>query len=154
MPGTLINAKPADDGDEDSLHARYDISKDIKEARLGPHIGAASRRLKKWVGQAAYEDALSSDAQDNLRQVDLKNAEAALAMHYALLGLNSKVTASGIIKTSKEGGAMAGNVVFSYLTPTEVSALSRLYLEQAEEIATPYLLSDGTPEAEFAMVED
>jgi hypothetical protein len=152
-PNTLINVS-VEPNDNASLRNRFDISKDIKDARLLPHIGAASRRLKSWVGADAYDDALSSSPQDALRQDDLKNAEAALAMHFALPGLNSKVTATGIVKTTKEGGAMAGNTVFSYLTPNEVKQLVQTYLEQAEEIARPYMLSDGTPEAEFAITEE
>lgn len=152
MADTLINAS-SDADEEASLRNRFDISKDIKDGRLLPHIGAASRRLKAWVGADAYTDALSNAPFDPLRQADLQNAEAALAMHYAVPGLNSNVTTRGIVKTTKEGGSMAGNVVFSYLTPGEIRQLSQTYLEQAEEIARPYMLSDGTPDAEVQIVE-
>jgi hypothetical protein len=159
MADTLIkavnpNANGYSGDDETNLYNRYDISKDIKAARLTPHIGAASRRLKSWVGAAAYEDALSNQPQDELRQDDLKSAEAALAMHFALPGMNTAITPKGIVKTTKEGGQMAGNVVFSYLTPGEVRQLVQAYLEQAEEIARPYMLSDGTPEPEFEIVSE
>ena len=150
-PTTLIVATA---NQPNSLREYFDIAKDIKDGRLTPHIGAASRRLKGWVGAEAYQDALSGQPTDPLRQADLQNAEAALAMHFALPGLNSKVTPTGIVKTTKEGGAMAGNVVFSYLVPNEVRQLSQVYLEQAEEIARPYLLNDGTPEAEFQTTDE
>jgi hypothetical protein len=150
---TLINvSKEANDAN--SLRNRFDISKDIVDGRLLPSIGAASRRLKLWIGTEAYADALSETPTDELRKADLENAEAALAMHFALPGLNSKVTPAGIVKTTKEGGAMAGNVVFSYLTPNESKQLSQMYFEQAEEIARPYLLDDGTPNAEFAVTDE
>jgi len=153
MPSTLINAN-LDANDANSLRNRYDISKDINLNRLTPHIGAASRRLKQWVGTDAYADALSDTPTDELRQVDLQNAEAALAMHYALPGLNTVITPKGIVKTTKEGGAMGGNIVFSYLTPNEVRQLSELYLNEAEEIARPYLQTDGVPPADLILVED
>jgi hypothetical protein len=146
MSTTLIDAT--------KLRTYFDINKDIVDGRLTPHIGAASRRLRSWVGMNAYTDALSNAPTDEFRQADLQFAEASLAMHFALPGLNSKVNTNGIVKTSKEGGAMAGNVVFSYLTPAEVKQLAQVYFEQAEEIARPYLLSDGTPEAEFTTVEE
>lgn len=150
---TLINVnKEADDAA--SLRNRFDINKDIVDGRLLPHIGAASRRLRQWVGEAAYADALSNAPTDALRQADLQNAEAALAMHFALPGLNSNITIKGIVKTTKEGGATAGNIIFTYLNPNEVKQLAATYLEQAEEIARPYLVDDGTPEAEFVITEE
>jgi hypothetical protein len=149
---TLINSSKEPD-DSASLRNRYDINKDIVDGRLTPHIGAASRRLKQWVGAEAYADALSETPTDGLRKLDLENAEAALAMHYALPGLNTVVTPKGVVKTTKEGGAMGGNIVFSYLTPNEIRQLSELYLANAEEIARPYLLTDGVPSADFMLVE-
>jgi hypothetical protein len=142
-PTTLI--------DVTALKGYFDISKDIKDGRLTPHIGAASRRLKQWVGALVYADALSAETTDALRKADLQFAEASLAMHYAIPGLNSKITPSGVVKSAKEGGAMAGNVVFSYLTPREITELAQIYLDQAEEIARPYMLTDGTPAAELTI---
>jgi hypothetical protein len=143
---TLIN--PA------RLREYFSIASDIKDERLTPHIGTASRRIRKWVGEAAYTDALSETPADVDRKDDLKNAEAQLAMHFAVPGLNTKQTVNGVAKTIKEGGAMAGNVVFSYLTPTEIKQLAQIYFDVAEEIARLYMLSDGTPEAEFTVVSE
>jgi len=135
------------------LRDYYDISKDIKDARLTPHVGAASRRLRKWVGEAVYTDALSDSPTDALRKADLENAEAALAMHFALPGLNNPVTPGGVLTTRREGGAAGAPVILSYLKPADVRLLSQTYLEQAEEIARPYMLTDGTPDAEFVVTE-
>lgn len=142
MADTLINAI--------SLREYFDISADIIDGRLTPHIGAASRRLKAWVGAEAYADALEVAPTNPLRAEDLKNAEAALAMHFAVPGLNTKLTPGGVVKTSK----VEGNTVLSYLTPNETRQLKELYLEQAEELARPYALADGTPDAEFALVSE
>lgn len=135
------------------LREYFDISTTIKDPRLTPHIGAASRRLKGWVGEAAYADALLEAPQDAPRAEDLKNAEAALAMHYAVPGLNTKITPGGVVKTVKETGAMATPVVTTYLTPNEVRQLAELYLDQAEEIARPYALADGTPTPQVTVAE-
>ncbi|MBD0370324.1 MAG: hypothetical protein ICV60_05775 [Pyrinomonadaceae bacterium] len=143
MPGTLIDAA--------KLKEYFDINKDIADGRLTPHIGAASRRLKQWVGNDAYTDALAEESQDALRKSDLENAEAALAMHFAIPGLNSKVTPTGIVKSSRND---QGKTIITYLSPKEITELAGIYLEQAAEIARPYMLSDGTPEAEFAVVTD
>lgn len=132
----------------------FAISEDIAPGRITPHIGSASRRLKKWVGEEAYSDALSETPQDALRQADLKSAEAALAMHFAVAGLNTNITTRGVVKTAREGGTMGGNTVFSYLTPNEVRQLGDVYLDQAEEIARPYALADGTPDAGIEVVSD
>lgn len=123
---------------------------DIKPGRLTPAIGAASRRLRAWVGTEAYFDALAEEPTDADRAEDLKLAEAWLAMYFALLGLNTKVTPGGVVKTAK----VEGNTVVQYLTPVETREMARLYFDQAHEIARPYLLSDETPEAEFAVVDE
>ncbi|HEX8500798.1 MAG TPA: hypothetical protein VF659_09415 [Pyrinomonadaceae bacterium] len=130
----------------------FKINADIKDSRLTPHIGAAARRLKKWVGDAVYADAVAEAPQDADRAEDLKNAEAALAMHFAMLGLNTELTLSGVLKSRKEVGSQNANIQTTYLTPAEVRQLSQGYLELAEEIARPYALADGTPEAEVVVV--
>jgi hypothetical protein len=145
MPGTLI--KVAD------LRESYSIDSTVKDGRLTLHVGAASRRLKGWVGAEKYEAAQGDSPSDAEAAEDLKAAEAALAMHYAILGLNTKITAGGVVKTVKETGSVSAPVVTSYLTPNETRQLAELYLEQAEEIARPYALADGTPGPELSIVE-
>jgi hypothetical protein len=145
MPDTLITAN--------DLRARFDISKDIVDSRLTPCIGAASRRLKGWVGAAVYADALSNAPQDALRQADLQDAEAALTMHFAILRIHSKLTVNGIVTTTKEGGTVGAPVILSYIRPKEVEQMVQMYLDQAEEIARPYLAVSTTPDAEFGVVQ-
>lgn len=141
---TLINAT--------KLRDYFALSSDIKDPRLTPHIGTASRRLKRWVGDVAYADAAAEVPQDADRAEDLKNAEAALTMHFALWGLNTNLTVNGVLKTRKEVGSQNANIQTTYLSPAEVRQLAQGYLDQAEEIARPYALADGTPEAEVAVV--
>ena len=136
--------------DDYALREMFEISSDIKPTRTNRAIGAASRRLRQWVGEAAYADAASDNTENKDRRADFQYAEAHLAMHFALPGLNTKHTPGGVVKTTK----VEGNTVISYLTPAEIKQLAQLYLDEAEEIARPYMLSDGTPEAEFTVVEE
>ena len=146
MPTTLINVG-ADADDAGSLRNRYDISKDIKDRPAD----AAHRRsfaAAEGVGRAdAYADALADAPTDALRQADLENAEAALAMHFALPGLNTVVTPKGVVKNTREGGRPDRPRHLQHLTPQEIRLHAQTYLEQAEEIARPYMLADGTPDA-------
>lgn len=144
MAVTLIN--------ETELRERFDISPDIGAKRLAPHIGAASRRLRSWVGADAYNDALGGSPEDELRKADLQDAEAQLAMHFALPGLNTKITPGGVVTTAREAGMGNAPVILTYLKPGEVEQLSQSYLDLAQEIARPYLLDDGTPGAPFGAV--
>lgn len=131
--------------DVTKLRDMFYIQSGIADGRLTPAIAAASRRLKGWVGASAYADAGDQD-----RQADLQYAEAHLAMHFALLGINTHLTHRGVVKTEKA----EGDVVLSYLGPAEMQQLAQQYLEQAEEIAAPYLLSDATTNADMAVIED
>lgn len=142
MPDTLIT--------ETELRARFDIHKDVKPERLTFPVGAAGRRLKNLVGATAYDDALLDDqATDPVRRDDLDYAEALLAMHYCLLGLNTQIRPSGVVKTEK----IEGETVVQYLLPKEIQELSRQYLDFAEEVIRPYAQIDAVPEAEAEIVE-
>jgi hypothetical protein len=135
--------------DLDDFREMFSISAEIAAGRLNRHLGAASRRLRGWVGAAVYEDAAAGTPVDLDRKSDLQMAEGALAMHFALLGLNTQLRHSGIVKTER----VEGDTVISYLGPVELRQLTDQYLEQAEEVARPYMLSDATTEAAFGFVD-
>lgn len=125
--------------DADEFRERFDIDTDIGDPRITPHIGSASRRLRKWVGDANYDASLAlvttPDANDddgNALLAELQNAEAHLTFHYALLGWNSPLSGKGVVATamSDEGKEMR-----KYLTPRETAELAGQYLQLAEEIA-------------------
>jgi hypothetical protein len=126
---------------EADFRAMFSISPDITSGQIVRHLGAASRRLKGWVGPDVYADAGNSHPTDPDRAADLQLAEAFLGMHFGIVGFNTRVDTSGVVKTKK----MEGNTVVTFLGPAEVRALTQNYLDQAEEIARPYLLADGTP---------
>jgi hypothetical protein len=131
--------------DAAELRTRFDIDKNIVDTRLTPHIGSASRRLRRWVGDTVYTSA-DADTAD-----DLKNAEAHLAYHYAIFGLNSPLSIKGIVATSM---AAEGKEIRKYLSPKETAELANHFLELAREIAEPYLISDGTPGPSFEIASD
>lgn len=130
--------------DVSQFRDRFDIDDTIGDARIELHIKTASRRLRSWVGDANYDQTVDEDLIDILA-----NAEAHLTMHYALLGLNSPLTAKGVINQarSEEGG---GREIRTYLKPDETAQLSQQFLEAAREIAEAYITTDGTPSAPFA----
>jgi hypothetical protein len=134
MPA-LINAS--------ELRQRFDIDVDIKDSRLEPHIASASGRLQKWVPADIYA---TSDA-DTL--AILKNAEAHLAMHFAILGFNSPISYKGVFitETSTEGKA-----VRRYLAPKEIAELAQQFLETAQSMVADYMTTDGTPSAPFEVI--
>lgn len=143
---TLINTN--------EFRERFDIDNAIEDPRIEPHIGSASRRLRKWVGAELYDSLLAKTDPDEQVQPgrdadsdvvnDLKNAEANLTMHYALLGMHFVIRSKGITATSTSS---EGHEVRRYLSPKEAQELSSMYLNLAQEIAEPYALSDGTPSA-------
>lgn len=124
------------------------IQEDITDLQLNYSIVSASARLKKWIGEDVYEVALD-DGETVERRVVLMNAEGHLALHYALLGLNTNLRAFGLIKSEQA----EGNTVNQFFTPGEVASFSNQYLELAREIAEPFLVSDGTPMANFEVVD-
>lgn len=130
---------------------RFDIDPDIRDSRIVPHIGSASRRLRKWVGETAYSDALLATATDADRKADLQNAEANLTFHFAIFGFNSPLSSKGVVATAT---ASEGREVRRYLTPDETARLSQLYFELAREIADQYTVLDGVPGSSWEVVPD
>lgn len=133
------------------MRERFDIDGDIGDTRLEPHIGAASRRLRGWVGAAAYDAAAATPVEgqdaDSDTVNDLKSAEAHLAFHYALLGWNSPLSGKGVVATAMSA---EGSEVRKYLSPDETGKLSAMFLERAREIAAPYCAA--TADADFSIV--
>jgi len=129
------------------LREQFDISPQVTDGRLTRMLVAAKRRLRGWVGEAAYADALAAAPDDTERQESLELAEAHLAMHFAIVGLNSPLRREGIVAEEK----VEGGTVLRYLNPDQTAALARQYLEIAEEIARPYLVDDGTPAGPIAL---
>jgi hypothetical protein len=129
----------------DDFRERFDISSDIGDPRISAHIGAASRRLQKWVGSANYASS------DDVTKEDLKNAEAHLAYHFAIFGLNAPLTTKGVVATAL---AAEGKEIRRYLGPDDTAKLSSQMLEVAREIAGPYLTDTSDDIAIVAIGDD
>lgn len=126
------------------FRTRFDISPDITDARIVPHVGSASRRLRKWVGDTAYATALAGVNAD--LKSDLQNAESYLAYHYALHGLHFNLSSKGVVGTSQ---TEQGHEMRKYPGPAEIAQLSTQMLELAREIVEPYMVLDPIPDASW-----
>lgn len=126
---------------------RYGISKDFNPARLDPYVIAASERLRGWVGDTVYDDALTAPdgatARVQARRAVLKVAEGDLAMSYLTLNLNTFITPDGQLVESKG----EGNATNRYLSPDQIAKAAQAWLSQAYLLATPYLLSGDVPDS-------
>jgi hypothetical protein len=140
MPGPLITAS--------DFRGRFDISEDIADGRITPHLGSASRRLRKWVGETNYAVAAGGADADML--ADLQNAEAHLAYHFAIYGLNSPLSSKGVLATAT---ATEGREVRRYLLPKETAELAQHFLDVAMEIAQQYMPAEDA-QTGFASVVD
>lgn len=127
----------------DELRERFDIDSDIRDERLTPHIASARVRLRSWLGGTVY-DATIALGDDVDQKLVLKNAEAHLVMHFAILGLNSPLSTKGVVATSMSA---EGKEMRKYLLPKETAEIAMMYLETADEIARPYRLAveDAVP---------
>jgi hypothetical protein len=131
----------------DELRVQFAISPDIGDGRLSPGLTAAAQRLQVWVGSEAYADAWSDTPVDENRRGNLRAAEAHLAMHFALLGLNTVLRPGGVVRQEQ----VEGGVQVQYLNPAEMEALTAQYLSAAEELVRSYLIADQTLPAVTAL---
>ena len=144
--------------DVNGLRDRFDIddAESYPDERIELHIFSAARRLRGWVGDATYAQA-GLDAEDEDYDAELaailKNAEAHLTMHYAIVGFQYPLHANGILSTSM---ADEGREIRKYLSPDQTAAVARQFLEAAESMASPYMTSstDPMPEVVFSSVDD
>lgn len=135
------------------LRAIFDINERIKDPRLARALAAAGRQMRTWVGDEAYDDALNgAPPEDETRKEDLQLAEAHLAMHFAILGINTALRPTGIVRDER---IEAGSVI-RYHSPDEIAKLKEQYLETAQDIARAYIIVDETTTEPFgiAVVSD
>lgn len=135
--------------DVDYLRAVFSISDDIADTRLTPFLGRAAQRVRGWVGTEAYADAGTVSPADPERAEALLLAEAHVAFSFALLGLNSPLTTQGVVLSRSEESTAR----VQYLNPAQIAQLQQQYLDAAEQIARPYMLTDGTPGVPLDVVE-
>jgi hypothetical protein len=129
------------------LREQFAIDKEIKDPRFTRALAAAGRQMRAWVGDAAYDDALDDTPDDETRKADLELAEAYLVMGLSVLGINTSLRPSGIVKSER----VEGNVTISYHSPAEVEKLQELYLQMAQDVARAYIIVDDTTVEPFGM---
>lgn len=134
---------------EPDLRGMFDIHTDVAESRLTPAIRAAARRLRSMVDAAAYADAISETPTDADRKDDFQYAMALLAMHFSIIGLNTQIRPTGVVKTEK----IEGETVVQYLSPGEMAATAQLYLDQAEAVLRPWKSDELPATAELVETE-
>lgn len=142
----------------DQLRDIFAIDADILDPRLTRALTVAGRHMRSWVGDEAYDDALKvgptdddpagEEPDDPTRKEDLELAEAHLAMHFAILGLNTALRPTGVVREERA----EGNTLIRYHSPDEVAKLKDAYLETAQTLANPYLLVDDSVEPFGAVV--
>ena len=128
---------------------RFDVDGEIKDTRLKPHIRSASTRLRQWVTDTVYTAVLAekTDGEPSTdRAEDLCNAEAHLAMHFAILGLNTPFSSKGVVSLAM---AAEGRERRQYLPPEDTKRLAEEFLEIARSMATPYIAADGAVAVEI-----
>lgn len=137
--------------DADYLRTNFPfiIHQDINDGQMEMSLASASERLEKWIGLTVYEETEALDDTERQRLI-LNNAEGHLALHYALLALNTNLRIQGLVKSEQ----VEGDTVNTYFTPIETANFTNQYLEMAREIAESYI-GDGTPPApEIVLADD
>ncbi len=127
----------------DSAYVRQvgHLPDEVSDEAVLPHLVAASARLQRWVGEAAYADAGAASPVDQARADALTLAEARLALAELFTALAGNYQlGQGFV-----GGGSLGEGTANYLTPGQVERLMERHLAAAERLAGPYLLSNGLP---------
>lgn len=125
----------------------------VDDALTNIYIPVAAKRLKKWVGAAAYADAELETPVNAERAADLKNAEKFLALNEIFRApIMNHFESGGIVET--QGGPNGGNTKF--FGPEKLNQMADSYLAAAERLTDDYniLDTDTTPKKSFAYDDD
>ncbi len=112
----------------------------MDEMALGPFYYAADRRLKEWVGEAAFADAELATPTNLPRAEALYDAEAYLVLYYSAPRLNMVLTGSGIV-TYQSSTATTDEI--TYLKPDQLEVLRLGWLSDAAMVCRQYIINPG-----------
>lgn len=142
----------------------------LSDTRIAPHLEAAELRLRRWVGDTAYDEAeteaegldLDGDGNRIISGANQKTRAFAVAEAYLALaaGLPAWNTVMERVGDSAAGVSRSGRIgsdQFAYLTPDMVAALQEIYTRQAETAVQAYLAGDlggGSPGPEQSPAYD
>lgn len=127
----------------------FEIHQDVDKERLLLPIVSAIRRLRVWVGNTLVDAAIAEASEVDETKLILQHAAGYLAMHYAMIGLNTQMRNFGLVKSEQ----VEGDTVNTYFNPVDVANFTTQYLEMAREIAEPYAIGDGTPSSSFEVAD-
>lgn len=156
MPDTLITPEELRN---DAADAVYAVSKEIKLTRIDLYLNSASLRIRRWVGDELYDDALEETDVSTLTTAEqriilqrrklLKAAEGDLTMSYLIVNLVTAVRPQGLLLESRA----EGQTIERYLTPDQSRARAKEFFDQACQFVQPYLTGGNVPVAEFELQE-
>lgn len=156
MEDTLITA---DEMRNDAGNGVYAVSKEVKFSRIDLYLNSASLRLREWVGDEVYDDALARPELSALPQAEqrrirqrrklLKAAEGDLTMSYLIVNLNTVAAPKGLLLETKA----EGQTVERYMTPQQTRERAREFFDQACQLVQPYLRGGSAPQSDFELQE-
>lgn len=106
---------------------RLPASPGLTDDQITPHLDAAARELKAWIGE--YESASDTD-----KVAACKEAEACLTIAGVLPTQNVFFT-QGITTLQKE----IGEVDFLFMSPDDLETAVKAWRERAERAVQPYI---------------
>ncbi len=112
----------------------------MDETALGPFYYAADRRLKEWVGEAAFADAELATPTNSARAEALYDAEAYLVLYYSAPRLNMVLSGSGIV-TYQANTTTTDELTF--LKPDQLEVLRKGWLNDAVMVCRQYIIKAG-----------
>ena len=111
------------------------LDPDLADDMLTPHLNAARRELKGWVGSVKYAEAEAAQDTDQIK-IDLIEAEAYLAYYYAIDFIGLKHTPQGFTTQGQFGDGQ-----FNYLGPKSLKELKDFAWNRAKKAAGEYIRS-------------
>jgi len=110
----------------------------VTDDLLIPHLNAARRELKSWVGSTNYAAAEAAGAEEDIR-IDLVEAEAFLAYSFAIEFVGIRHRPEGFTIEGELGDGQ-----YRFLGPGEVQKIKGWARDRARKAAEPYM-SSSTP---------
>jgi hypothetical protein len=135
--------------DADHVRNMGNLPDNVEAGFIDVHFPEAKRRLIRWVGQTAYDDACLVTPTDADRAQAIKDAEAHLVIHLGIVGWSERLGPQGNVQSGKDGDSGS----FSLKAFSDVNARSQGHLEQAEECLAGYL-SDPSPDVHKVEAQD
>ena len=105
----------------------------LADAKLEPHLVSASIELSRLLTSTVYTATIALGATVQ-QKIDLKKAEAMLALSYAIIPLNVETSGSGIVRSKGFDSSRS-----ELLSQSEAQALAEEFRERAMKLTAPYV---------------